>query len=178
MTEDIDADLDNVLDYKLKIDFTRLSSALKESRKVGRDNTKDVSALNTALNTLREEKDAIESRLQECVENVEKNSLSISRLNMKILELENMINKSVNDINAKNKETEEAIRSMVDERLNNSVGTMEKKFEGVTDRMDKVEQSTDTLMKKIEEKMAADVVLENKIEDLEFAVNKNIDTVK
>ena len=143
-----------------------------------RDHTADIEALKSALNALRVEKDALQNRLQECVEDVEKNTLSMNRFNLKLIDLENMIKDGFEAIDAKNKENEITMKEMIDEKLKEGINKMEEKLSSVLDRIEKMESNDDEMQKKLEERTKVDEELEAKIDEEKISVVKEIESLR
>ncbi len=67
-----DSDLEGVLDYKLKIDFSKLVDVLKECRSRAQENAGDIAALRASLELVREEKENVQSQMLECTTTVDR----------------------------------------------------------------------------------------------------------
>ncbi len=73
-----DSDLDDVVQYKLNLDFSKLAVALKQSRKSTREQEKEISALRLAVLELREDKVDMAKRLQETAESQQNTAVTIA----------------------------------------------------------------------------------------------------
>ena len=85
------SDMENILRYRMTIDFSSLISILKECKEDIKNNTKDISDIKTAINSIREDKESGQNQLQEFAVEINKTSLSISKYNDKIMSMDAQI---------------------------------------------------------------------------------------
>ncbi len=63
-----DEDFDDLVQYKLALDFSKLTTALKQNRKLMKENAEEISGLRKALAAVREDSDSMRSKLAEVAE--------------------------------------------------------------------------------------------------------------
>lgn len=175
---DLESDLDDVLNYKLKIDFSKLVSILRECRRSLNDNAREISSLNAVINSMREDKEEMRNLIQDCVADVQQNSMSMTRFNEKIIDLETGLKKDLSELDKRSKSKEEEFKQIMNETLNKTVKKTEDKMENVLIQMKKLEESSEELVRKVDDKIVANNELENKIEALQGSFYEEIGTLE
>ena len=173
-----DDDLESVLNYKLKIEFDKLVEVLKQCRRCTRQNITDISLLNGVLNGIRGDCDSVKNQVQDCMMDLEKNSLTINRYNLKIMEIESMAKKGFGDIEKRDKLREQEMKQMVQAEINNSIGKLDEKMMLFLKRLEGVETIAENTVKHVEEKDKTDKEMESKLNKLSMTTTKDIDTLK
>eukprot|EP01022_Parablepharisma_sp_SALTPOND_P021438 TRINITY_DN423_c0_g1_i1.p2 TRINITY_DN423_c0_g1~~TRINITY_DN423_c0_g1_i1.p2 ORF type:complete len:618 (+),score=84.01 TRINITY_DN423_c0_g1_i1:65-1918(+) len=175
---DQDSDLENVLDYKLKIDFSKLTAILKECRSSARENTDDICALRTATQLIREDKESMQSRLQECLTGVDQIALSMTKYNEKLIQLEGMLMKNLSEANEKANAQQSELQKTIEEKLATSVKGVEEKLAVVLEKLEKAEAKEGVVKSQKQDKTAGEIELEEKMGKLETSLVKEIDLLR
>ena len=133
----IENNYEDVLKYSFKIDFSDLAIALRETRKINKENSSNISSFSTVINALREEKNASQNQLNEHGQKIEQLSLSTDKHLGKLMELEAIITKGLSSANENINTNQVDIITLIDKKITDIMNYVDKKLNAVINETEK-----------------------------------------